>query len=176
MEINNIVIAGAGIMGSSMAQIYAKYFDNVTLYNHREESLKKAEDRIKENVETLVKSGEMDKEAADKLLSSITYTTSTDCFKSCDFVAENLTEKVEIKDEFYKTISEIINDDAIITTNTSGLSINRLAQSVKKPERFIGMHWFNPPHLVPLIEIIKGDNTTDEVAQTIYQLALKIDK
>ena len=91
-------------------------------------------------------------------------------------MAENLTEKVEIKDEFYKTISEIINDDAIITTNTSGLSINRLAQSVKKPERFIGMHWFNPPHLVPLIEIIKGDNTTDEVAQTIYQLALKIDK
>lgn len=176
MEINNIVIAGAGIMGSSMAQIYAKYFDNVTLYNHREESLKKAEDRIKENVETLVKSGEMDKEAADKLLSSITYTTSTDCFKSCDFVAENLTEKVEIKDEFYKTISEIINDDAIIITNTSGISINRLAQSVKKPERFIGMHWFNPPHLVPLIEIIKGDNTTDEVAQTIYQLALKIDK
>ena len=74
MEINNIVIAGAGIMGSSMAQIYAKYFDNVTLYNHREESLKKAEDRIKENVEILVKSGEMDKEAADKLLSSITYT------------------------------------------------------------------------------------------------------
>ena len=67
MEINNIVIAGAGIMGSSMAQIYAKYFDNVTLYNHREESLKKAEDRIKENVEILVKSGEMDKEAADKL-------------------------------------------------------------------------------------------------------------
>ena len=91
-------------------------------------------------------------------------------------MAENLTEKVEIKDEFYKTISEIINDDAIITTNTSGLSINRLAQSVKKSERFIGMHWFNPPHLVPLIEIIKGDNTTDEVAQTIYQLALKIDK
>lgn len=176
MEINNIVIAGAGIMGSSMAQIYAKYFDNVTLYNHREESLKKAENRIKENVETLVKSGEMDKEAADKLLSSITYTTSTDCFKSCDFVAENLTEKVEIKDEFYKTISEIINDDAIITTNTSGLSINRLAQSVKKPERFIGMHWFNPPHLVPLIEIIKGDNTTDEVAQTIYQLAQKLIK
>ena len=62
MEINNIVIAGAGIMGSSMAQIYAKYFDNVTLYNYREESLKKAEDRIKENVETLVKSSEMDKE------------------------------------------------------------------------------------------------------------------
>lgn len=176
MEINNIVIAGAGIMGSSMAQIYAKYFDNVTLYNHREESLKKAQNRIRENVETLVKSGELERKAADKLLGSITYTTSTDCFKSCDCVAENLTESMEIKDEFYKMISAIIKDDAIITTNTSGLSINRLSQSVKKPERFIGMHWFNPPHLVPLIEIIKGDNTKEDVARTIYQLALKIEK
>lgn len=176
MNIKNIVIAGAGIMGSSMAQIYARYFDNVVLYNHREESLIKAEQRIKENVETLVNSNEMNRQEADKLLSAITYTTSTDCFKTCDFVAENLTENVDIKDEFYKTISEVINDEAIITTNTSGLSINRLSQSVKKPERFIGMHWFNPPHLVPLIEIIKGDKTTDEVAQTIYDLSLKIDK
>ena len=167
MNINKIVIAGAGTMGSSMAQIYAKYFDNVTLYNHREESLKKAEVRIKENVDTLVKSGNMTEQEADKLLGSLSYTTSMDCFKDCDFVAENLTENVEIKDTFYKELSDVVSDNAIITTNTSGLSINRLAQSVKKPERFIGMHWFNPPHLVPLIEIIKGDATTDEVAKDI---------
>lgn len=176
MNINKIVIAGAGTMGSSMAQIYAKYFDNVTLYNHREESLKKAEVRIKENVDTLVKSGNMTEQEADKLLGSLSYTTSMDCFKDCDFVAENLTENVEIKDTFYKELSDVVSDNAIITTNTSGLSINRLAQSVKKPERFIGMHWFNPPHLVPLIEIIKGDATTDEVAKDIYDLSLKIDK
>lgn len=176
MNINKIVIAGAGTMGSSMAQIYAKYFDNVTLYNHREESLKKAEVRIKENVDTLVKSGNMTEQEADKLLGSLSYTTSMDCFKDCDFVAENLTENVEIKDTFYKELSDVVSDNAIITTNTSGLSINRLAQSVKKPERFIGMHWFNPPHLVPLIEIIKGDATTDEVAKDIYALSLKIDK
>ena len=176
MNINKIVIAGAGTMGSSMAQIYAKYFDNVTLYNHREESLKKAEVRIKENVDTLVKSGNMTEQEADKLLGSLSYTTSMDCFKDCDFVAENLTENVDIKDTFYKELSDVVSDNAIITTNTSGLSINRLAQSVKKPERFIGMHWFNPPHLVPLIEIIKGDATTDEVAKDIYELSLKIDK
>lgn len=176
MNINKIVIAGAGTMGSSMAQIYAKYFDNVTLYNHREESLKKAEVRIKENVDTLVKSGNMTEQEADKLLGSLSYTTSMDCFKDCDFVAENLTENVEIKDTFYKELSDVVSDNSIITTNTSGLSINRLAQSVKKPERFIGMHWFNPPHLVPLIEIIKGDATTDEVAKDIYELSLKIDK
>lgn len=176
MDINNIVIAGAGTMGSSMAQIYAKYFDKVTLYNHMEESLKKAETRIKENVDTLVKSGNMTEEQADKLLGSLSYTTSMDCFKNCDFVAENLTENVEIKDTFYKELSAVVSDSAIITTNTSGLSINRLAQAVKNPERFIGMHWFNPSHLVPLIEIIKGDVTTDEVAKEIYELSLKIDK
>lgn len=176
MNINNIVIAGAGTMGSSMAQIYAKYFDKVTLYNHREESLKKAEVRIKENVGTLVKSGDMTEEEADKLLGSLSYTTSMECFKNCDFVAENLTENMDIKDTFYKELSEVVSDSAIITTNTSGLSINRLAQSVKKPERFIGMHWFNPPHLVPLIEIIKGDDTTEEVAKAIYELSLKIGK
>ncbi len=176
MNISNIVIAGAGTMGSSMAQIYAKYFDNVILYNHRQKSLDKAQERINNNVETLVKSGDMTKQEAEKLTASLSYTTSTECFKDCDFVAENLTENVDIKDEFYKTISEVISDDAIITTNTSGLSINRLAKCVKKPERFIGMHWFNPPHLVPLIEIIKGDSTTDEVAQAIYDLSLKIGK
>lgn len=176
MNINNIVIAGAGTMGSSMAQIYAKYFDNVILYNHRQESLDKAQARINNNVDTLVKSGDMTKQEAEKLINSLSYTTSTECFKNCDFVAENLTENVDIKDEFYKTISEVISDNAIITTNTSGLSINRLAKYVKKPERFIGMHWFNPPHLVPLIEIIKGDSTTDEVAQAIYDLSLKIGK
>lgn len=176
MNINKIVIAGAGTMGSSMAQIYAKYFDKVTLYNHREESLKRAEVRIKENVDILVKSGNMTEDEADRLLGSLSYTTSMDCFKDCDFVAENLTENVEIKDAFYKELSSIVNNNAIITTNTSGLSINRLAQSVNEPERFIGMHWFNPPHLVPLIEIIKGDATTDEVAKDIYELSLKIGK
>ncbi len=133
MNINKIVIAGAGTMGSSMAQIYAKYFDNVTLYNHREESLKKAEVRIKENVDTLVKSGNMTEQEADKLLGSLSYTTSMDCFKDCDFVAENLTENVEIKDTFYRELSDVVSDNTIITTNTSGLSINRRAQSVKKP-------------------------------------------
>lgn len=176
MNINKLVIAGAGTMGSSMAQIYAEYFDDVVLYNHRQETLDKAKERIEANVKTLVDSKEIDKEKANKLLSSLTYTTDTECFKTADFVAENLAENLDIKDEFYKEISSLCQEDCIITTNTSGLSINRLSKNVNKPERFVGMHWFNPPHLVPLIEIIKSDKTSEDIAKTIYDLALTINK
>lgn len=176
MKINKIVIAGAGTMGSSMAQIYAQYFDDVTLYNHRQETLDKAKERIENNVKTLVETASITSEVANKILNSLSYTTDMSCFKEADFVAENLAEVMDIKDEFYKEISKLCKEEAIITSNTSGLSINRLSKNVSNPSRFAGMHWFNPPHLVPLIEIIKNDNTSKEVADEIYQLALKINK
>ena len=176
MIIQKIVIAGAGTMGSSMAQIYAEYFDDVILYNHRQETLELAKERIESNVATLVETGNLTKEKAGSLLGALSYTTSMECFKTCDFVAENLSENLEIKDDFYKKLSEVISNTAVITTNTSGMSINLLSRSVKWPERFIGMHWFNPPHLVPLIEIIKGEKTREDVAQTVYDLSLKIGK
>lgn len=176
MEINTIVIAGAGTMGSSMAQIYAQYFDNVILYNHRQPTLDKAKERINENVQTLVQNKDITTKQANKILSSITYTTNTDCFKDCDFISENIAEIAEVKDTFYKMISLLVKEDTIITTNTSGMSINALSKSITNPERFLGMHWFNPPYLVPLIEIIKGDKTSDEAAQKIYDLSLKINK
>lgn len=176
MEIKKIVIAGAGTMGSSMAQIYAQYFDDVVIYNHRQETLDKAKSRIEDNVKTLVEAKSIDEKLASKILSSLSYTTDISVFKDADFVAENLAEVLDIKDEFYKEISKLCKEDAIITTNTSGLSINRLSKNVSNPSRFAGMHWFNPPHLVPLIEIIKNDNTSEEVAKAIYDLALKINK
>lgn len=176
MELKKIVIAGAGTMGASMAQIYAQYYDNVVLYNHRQETLDKAQARIQSNVATLVETGTMTAEAAERLLGSLSYTTSMDCFRECDFVGENIAENIEIKQAFYKEISALVPEEAIVTTNTSGLSINLLAASVSHPERFAGMHWFNPPHLVPLIEIIRNDATSDETAQAIYDLSLAINK
>lgn len=176
MEIKRIVIAGAGTMGSSMAQIYAQYFDEVTLYNHRKPTLDKAKESISNNVKTLVDSGSITSEQANKVMNSLSFTTSMDCIKDCDFISENIAENIEIKDAFYEELSKVCSDKAIITSNTSGLSINRLSKNVKEPSRFVGMHWFNPPHLVPLIEIIKSDQTSDEVAQAVYDLSLKIGK
>lgn len=138
--------------------------------------MQKAQRRIEENVQTLVQAGELTPAEAKYLLGALSYTTEWDCFSSCDLVVENLAEDLPIKQALYEKISSLVREDTIIATNTSGLSINTLAKSVQGANRFIGMHWFNPPHLIPLIEIIKGDATDDNTAQMIYDLSLKINK
>lgn len=175
-DIKKIVIAGAGTMGYSMAQIFAQNGYDVTLYNHKEETLKKAETNIKHNVETLVSAHELTQEQAHTLLGHLEYTMSKECFAHCDYIVENIVENLDIKLAFYKDITPMIPEETIICTNTSGLSINKLASAVKYPERFIGMHWFNPPHLIPLIEIIRGQETTQEVVDTVYYISQKIGK
>jgi len=174
--IQNIVIAGAGTMGYSMAQIFARYNYSVTLYDLNDQALDNARTRIAENTATLVSQNELTKEQGEAIENSFTYTTSTDCFKDCDLVVECIVERLDVKKDFYKLISPLTRDDTIIASNTSGLSINAMAECVTKPERFLGMHWFNPSHLILLIEIIKGDATRDDVAQEIYDLAIKIGK
>lgn len=159
MEIRKITIAGAGTMGYSMAEIFARKGYDVILWNHRGATLERAKTKI-----------------APDMVDHISYTTDPAAFKGRDLIVENIVENLAVKSEFYKTYSPMADEGTIIATNTSGLSINALAKSVTKPERFLGMHWFNPPTLIPLIEIIKNDRTKDEVAKTIYHLALAIGK
>lgn len=174
--IKNIVIAGAGTMGYSMAQIFARYDYNVVIYDLSDKAIDNAKEKISINVNTLVSEKEINEDKAKALLANLSYTTSKDCFKECDLVVESIIENLSIKQSFYSEISKIVKEDTILATNTSGLSINALASVVKKPERFIGMHWFNPSHLILLIEIIKGDHTSEKVAKAIYDLSLAIDK
>ena len=176
MEIKKIVIAGAGTMGYSMAEIFAQFEYQVTIYDLKEEALMLAQKHIKDNIQTLVDEHEITVQKAQSIITSLSYTTQKDCFQDCDLVVESIIENVDIKKSFYQDISQIVKEDTILATNTSGISINDLASSVYKPERFIGMHWFNPSHLILLIEIIKGDYTSDEVAQAIYQLSIDIRK
>lgn len=176
MEIKKIVIAGAGTMGYSMAQIFAQFHYQVVVYDLNNQALETAQRHIKENVDILIKEKEITEQQGQTIISYLSYTTSKDCFKDCDLVVESIIENVDIKKAFYQEISQIVSSNCILATNTSGISINELASVVNKPQRFIGMHWFNPSHLILLIEIIKGDQTSDEVAQVIYQLSLKIHK
>lgn len=174
--IKNVVIAGAGTMGYSFAQIFAQHGFEVTVYNHRKETIEKAKDFIKINQETLVAEGEISKETSDKLISRISFTSEKECFKSADFVIETIVENLSIKQEFWKEISEIVKEDTILTTNTSGLSITKIAEPIKNPERFCGMHWWNPPHILPLVEVIKGDKTNDETIDVVEALTRELDR
>ena len=158
MEIKKIGIAGSGIMGSSMARIFAEYGYPVTLYNHQQPRL----DRVKESMGAL----------ADR----VTFTTELTVLAGNDLIIENLPENADIKHGFYADISPLVSDDTVVATNTSGMSINMLSETMKLPERFVGYHWVNPPHLMPLVEIIKNDHTRDDVAQAIYDVSLSIGK
>lgn len=159
MEIRKITIAGAGTMGYSMAEIFARKGYDVILWNHRSATLERAKTKI-----------------APDMVNHISYTTDPAAFRGRDLIVENIVEDLAVKSDFYQTYSPLADEQTIIATNTSGLSINTLAKSVKGPERFLGMHWFNPPTLIPLIEIIKNDHTQDKVAKTIYDLALSMVK
>ncbi|NLJ57926.1 MAG: 3-hydroxyacyl-CoA dehydrogenase family protein [Tissierellia bacterium] len=175
-NIKKIVIAGAGVMGASFAQIFAQYGFNVLLYDIFEESIAKGKKLISMNQQNAIEEGMISHDESQKLLSNISFTMDIESFRDADFVIEAIAEKIEIKHEFWKQVSEIAPEEAILTTNTSGLSINKIAEAVHKQERFCGMHWVNPPHIVPLVEIISGDKTTEETLEIVKELALYIER
>ena len=149
-NISNIVIAGAGIMGSSIAQLFAGHGYRVVLYDINDEVLEKSRKLILINQEAL--SGKNRESIRD----NITFSCKKESFERADFVIEAIIEKMEIKHSFWSEISALVPEKAILTSNTSGLSLTEIAKAVRKPERFCGMHWLNPPHICPLVEIINA--------------------
>lgn len=175
-QIQKVVMAGAGTMGTSMAQIFAAHGYDTVLYNHREATLQKARRMVELNQEALVLSGELSQAESDAVKARIQLTSDESCFQDCDVVVESIVENMEAKHQLWQKISDLAREDAILTTNTSGLSITEIAKAVQRPERFCGMHWFNPPHLVPLVEVIKGEKTEDQTARVVAELAERIGK
>ena len=173
-DIRHIVIAGSGTMGASMGMIFAHHGYSVTLYDIIDEALEKAKKLIALNQETEIKEGKLTQEASDALRERISYTTDINAFRDADFVVEAILEKIEIKHKFWEEVSRLVPEDIVICSNTSGLSITRIAEVIHKPERFCGMHWINPPHLIPLVEIIKGEKTDAANAEIVRELACKV--
>lgn len=175
-DIERIVIAGAGTMGYSMAQIFARYGYQVTIYDLAQSALDNAATHIAQGTENLVADGDITRDEGDGVLAHISYTHEKACIATCDLMVESIVERLDVKTSFYREISELARPDAILATNTSGLSINELAAAVKLPQRFIGMHWFNPSHIIPLIEIVRGDETSNETADIVRDLTRAIGK
>lgn len=175
-DVKRIVIAGAGTMGSSMGETFAKYGYDVTLYDIFPSALEKAGNLIRLNQETEVAEHVVTPEESAALLERIRYSEDKACFEGADLVVEAILEKLDVKHAFWAEISELVPEDAILASNTSGLSITAIAEVVKRPERFGGMHWINPPHLIPLIEVIQGKKTDDETAAAIRDIALAVEK
>ena len=175
-NIKKIVVAGAGTMGSSMAQSFAENGYEVTIYNRSIEGIERCKNVIELNRQTLIKNGVFTTEENEKIIGLISYSTDKDVFKSADLAVESIAEDMGVKQTFWQEIGTIAKPDAILSTNTSGLSISKIAEVVANPERFAGFHWVNPPHIIPIIEVIKGEKTSAETAVAIKLFAEKIGK
>lgn len=128
------------------------------------------------NQETEVKEAMITARASEEILERIEFGMAPAGFADCDFIIEAILEKLEVKHAFWGEISRIAPAQAVLCSNTSGLSITRIAEAVERPERFGGMHWINPPHIIPLVEVISGEKTSPETAEVISQLALQCRK
>lgn len=154
-----IGICGTGLMGASMAQIFAEQGYETIIYGRTEASLERAKRAIF-----------LEEEAP------LVYTTRLEDLDKCGIIIESIVENLAVKQDFFERLSVIAKPDTILATNTSGLSMNRICERVRGKERFLGMHWFNPSNLIPLIEIICNDKTEQKYVDAVYALAKDIGK
>ena len=175
-DIRTVLIAGPGIMGASFAQTFAQYQYQVYLYGVSESSLEKSRYLISVNQKAQVEQGALSAEESQALMGRITMTTSKDCFPKADFILEAIPEKMDVKHTFWEEVSRVVDEDVILATNTSGMSITEIAKAVQHPERFAGMHWINPPHLIPLVEVIAGEQSAPETLDIICDIARSMEK
>ena len=176
LKIKKIGIIGAGQMGSGIAHVCALAGFGVYLVDIDKGRLKKAEGAIAESMARRVEKGlisESDKKAA---LKRITTGVKFAGFKSCDLVMEAAREDEELKKEILRKLCPVLGPKTIIATNTSSVSITRLAACTDRPGKFVGMHFMNPPPLMELVELIRGIATEEDTYQAIRQLTVKLGK
>ncbi|AGK61196.1 3-hydroxyacyl-CoA dehydrogenase [Archaeoglobus sulfaticallidus PM70-1] len=178
-DIKKIGVLGAGVMGHGIAQVCARSGYETVLVDIKEEFLKKAVDIIKSGpfgLEKLVQKGKINEEEMHEVLARIKTSTSMDVLKDVDFLIESIPEDIELKKKVYTQLDKICKAETIFASNTSGIMISDLASAVDRKDRFIGMHWFNPPPVMKLIEVVRGALTSDETFNITVELSKKLGK
>jgi len=174
-DIKTICVVGAGFMGHGIAQTFAQKGYQVNMTTRREETLQGALSKIKANVERMTESGLMSQDEARAVSSNLNATNDrAAAVKNADFIIETLKEDPPLKKQIFSEIKGLCPKHAIFATNTSSISIADLAPSTGRADRFVGMHWWNPPHLMPLVEVVKGPQTSDEFAQVAIDLVKRL--
>ncbi|MFT6053435.1 MAG: 3-hydroxybutyryl-CoA dehydrogenase [Roseivirga sp.] len=174
-EIKKIAVVGAGTMGQGIAQIAAMASFSVVLFDLKQGALEVAKANIETNLDQGIVRGKLTNEDKAQALSNITYTVDFADLVA-DVVIEAILENLEIKKELFSKLEAQNNLEAILATNTSSIPITRIARELTNPERFVGMHFFNPAHIMKLVEVISGVATSSDTAQCIFQLARKLGK
>jgi 3-hydroxybutyryl-CoA dehydrogenase len=177
MMIKNIAVIGAGTMGNGIAHVFAQNNFLVNLIDVSQIQLDKALETIKKNLERQVVKKSITKEIKNNTITNIsTFTLLKDGVQNCDLVIEAATENESLKLKIFKEIDEFAPADCILATNTSSISITKIASVTKKPSKVIGMHFMNPVPVMKLVEIINGYATDKKISQTILELSKQIGK
>ncbi len=176
MEIKTIGVVGAGQMGSGITEVALTSGFHVLMRDVTQEAVERGRKRIETDLEKRVQNGKMasgEKEAIFKRLST---TTRIEDFGNCDFVIEAAIENIPLKGEIFKTLDHITRKEVVLASNTSSISITRIASFTKRQDRVIGMHFFNPAPVMKLIEIVRGLTTSDETFRITKELSMKLGK
>ncbi len=172
---NNAGIAGAGAMGAGIAQVFAQAGFKVTLFDLSQAQLDRAKADIDKNLSSAVSKNKITEAGKKAVLTAITFTTDLQLLKA-DIIIEAIVEKTEAKQELFQKLAAINSSETILATNTSSIPVTRIAKNIPHPGRVAGLHFFNPAHIMQLVEIISGAETLPEVAETLKNLTLKIGK
>jgi 3-hydroxybutyryl-CoA dehydrogenase len=171
-----IFILGAGTMGSGIAQVFAQAGYEVTMRDIKEEFVQRGLGIITKNLDRHVKKERMTEEEKSEVLGRITTTTDIGLAKEADIVVEAAVENIEIKKKIFAEMDEICKKETILATNTSSLSITEIASATMRPDKVVGMHFFNPVPVMKLVEVIKGITTSEETKNTVVELSKKLGK
>src|SRR5207248_10660605 len=176
MEIKSVGVIGAGTMGNGIAHVFAKSGYDVLLCDIEQQFLDRAIATIRQNLEREVAKQKLTDEARQAVLKRIRTSTSRKPLGDCDFIVEAATEKFEIKADLFRELDRLCRPDVLLSSNTSSISITRLAAHTSRPAKVIGMHLINPVPVMKLVEVIRGLATSDATYQTVKQLAEKLEK
>jgi 3-hydroxybutyryl-CoA dehydrogenase len=175
-DIRDVGVVGAGTMGAGIAQVFAQAGYTVRWYNRSAAGLRRGLARIRDNQSLLIRHGALTAGQAEAALARLHPTEELTDLAGVQLVSESIAENLSAKQALFKALDRRCGDAAIFTTNTSGLSISRLAEAVSRPQRFAGLHYANPAHIIPAIEIIKGEETSDATCEVLTALARRLGK
>jgi 3-hydroxybutyryl-CoA dehydrogenase len=176
MQIRTVGVLGCGLMGSGIAQVSAAAGYTTIVGDLNKKMLERGQARIKKFLEDGIAKGKVTQEQSDTTLANLTATTEFAAMRDCDLIIEAITENIDDKVNAYKVLEAAVRPETIFTSNTSSLCITELAARTRRPERFGGLHFFNPVPLMKLVEVVRALTTSDETYQTLFAFTQSLGK
>lgn len=177
MEIKQVAVVGSGLMGSGIAQVIATAGFSVNVFDSFPEALKKGKEAVEKSLARMVKAGKLNEEKTAEIMKRLQFTGDMkEAVRGTQLIVEAVPEIPDLKEKVFKDIEKFADKDAIFATNTSNIRITEIASVLKNPERLVGMHFFNPPAVMKLVEVIRGEKSSEENFEAVFSFSKQIGK